>query len=174
MIQLIERCSLLRVLDVFFQDPHKNYQVREIGRIIKLDHKSVLIYLKKLKQMKLVKIDTTTLYKSYRADINEDFKKIKMAFNVIKLQESGLLDYLFERALPKAVVLYGSYAKGIDGSKSDIDLYIDSPEKKLELVKFEKKMGRKIHLLFEGKMSKELKNNLINGIVLKGNLRLLA
>ena len=122
--------------------------------------------------MKLIMLDTSTLYKSYKADINEDFKKIKMAFNIIKLQESGVLDYLHEKTLPKAIVLYGSYAKGTDRPESDIDLYLDSPEKKLELAQFEKKLGRKIHLLFKGKMSPEFKNNLINGLVLKGHLRL--
>ncbi len=39
----------------------------------------------------------------------------------------------------------------------------------MDLTEFEKKLGKKIHLMFEAKsISNELKNNLINGIILKG------
>ena len=174
MEHILNKCSLLKVLDAFFQDPHKNYQIREISRLIGLDHKSVLIHLRRLEKTNLVKTDASTLYKSYKAEINEKFKKIKIASNIIKLQESGLIDHIYEKTLPKAIVLYGSYAKGTDRMESDIDIYVDGAEKKIELVKFEKILGRSIHLLFKGRMSNELKNNLINGIVLKGNLRLFA
>ncbi len=162
----------MRVLDVFFQDPHKNYQLREISRIIKLDHKSVLNHLKKLVKIKLVKVDTTTLYKSYRADINDYFKKIKMASNIIRLKESGLIDHVHENTMPKAITVFGSYAKGTDRPESDIDIFIDAEEKALDLSKFEKSLKRSIHSLFSGEMSNELKNNIANGITLTGSLRL--
>ncbi|MBD3248741.1 hypothetical protein GF336_01730 [Candidatus Woesearchaeota archaeon] len=172
MQRILNNCSLMRVLDVFFQDPHKNYQLREISRIIKLDHKSVLNHVKKLVKLKLVKIDTTTLYKSYRADVNDYFKKLKMASNMIKLKESGLIDYIHENTMPKAITVFGSYSKGTDRPESDIDIFVDSEERSLELSEFNKKLRRNIHLLFSGDMSNELKNNLANGITLTGSLRL--
>ena len=50
-------------------------------------------------------------------------------------------------------------------------IFIIGKEKKIGLEKYEKKLGKEIHLMFESspkKISKELKNNLVNGIVLKG------
>lgn len=172
MQQILNQYSLFRVLDVFFQNPHKNYQLREISRQISLDHKSVLVHLKRLLELSLILEDKSTLYKSYIANISDYFIRLKRATNLIKIYESGIVDFIFEKTTPKSIVLYGSYAKGADNIGSDIDLFIESPEKNIDASKFEKTLGRKIHLLFDGKMSDELKNNLVNGVVLAGNLRL--
>src|SRR3989344_4808251 len=76
-----------------------------------------------------------------------------------------------------AIVLFGSFAKGEDAEKSDIDLLvITSAKKELNLDIFDKKLGRKIQLfLFSEKeiekmkeSNKELLNSLINGIILYG------
>ncbi len=176
MNQLLNNYNLYQVLNVFFDDPIKDFQLRQIGRIIKLEHKSVLIYLKKLVELDLIKINTETLYKSYNANTNNlMFQKYKKVFNQIKLYESGLIEYLDEKLMPEAIVLFGGYAKGTDIKDSDIDIFIQAKEEKLDLVKFEKILKRKVHLVFDEDlkyMSKELKNNIINEIVLKGNLRL--
>jgi len=54
-------------------------------------------------------------------------------------------------------------------------LFIIGKEKKIDIEKFEKKLGKEIHLMFNEveKIPKELKNNLINGIVLKGYFQVL-
>lgn len=175
MSRLLQDYSLYRVLNVFFDDPVKDFQLREISRIIKLHHKSVLIYIKKLLQLNLIKENKKTLYKSYNANTeNERFKKYKKIFNQIKMYESGLVDYLEEKIMPNCIVMFGSYAKGTDIQTSDIDLFVEAKEEKIELDKFEEKMGRKIHLIFEKEfkdLSKELKNNIINGVTLQGSLR---
>jgi predicted nucleotidyltransferase len=70
--------------------------------------------------------------------------------------------------------LFGSTALGEDVRESDIDLCVISGDKKLELAKFEGLLSRKINIIFRkdfGKISKELKNNIINGIILKGHLK---
>lgn len=175
MNQLLQDYNLYRVLNVFFDDPVKDSQLREISRIIKLHHKSVSIYIKKLLQLNLIKENKKTLYKSYNANTeNERFKKYKKTFNQIKIYESGLVDYLEEKIMPNCMVMFGSYAKGTDIKTSDIDLFVEAKEEKIELDLFEKKMGRKIHLVFEREfkdLSKELKNNIINGVTLQGSLR---
>ena len=64
------------------------------------------------------------------------------------------------------------YCQDFEGS--DIDLYIQSNRKSLDLKKFEKTLNRKISLFYKrdfGKLSKELKNNIVNGTILKGHLR---
>ena len=167
---------MFRVLDVFFDDPVKDFQLREISRIIKLTHKSVLIYLNKLLKSGLVKVNTKTLYKSYNANTESImFQRYKKTINQIKIYNSGLVDYLYEKLMPNTIILFGGYAKGTDIKTSDIDIFIEAKEEKIDISKFEKELGRKLHLVFERDirdLSKELKNNIINGIVLSGNLRL--
>ena len=176
MNQLLKDSTLFRVLDVFFDDPVKDFQLREISRMIKLTHKSVLIYLNQLLKLGLIKVNTKTLYKSYNANTESPlFQRYKKTTNQMKIYESGLVDYLYEKLMPNTIVLFGGYAKGTDIRTSDIDLFIEAKEEKVDVSKFEEKLGRKIHLMFEkdiSDLSKELKNNIINGIVLSGNLRL--
>jgi len=144
--------------------------------MIKLEHKSVLIYLKKLVKLGLIKINTSTLYKSYNSNTeNEIFKKYKKIFNQLKISESGLIEFLDNELMPEVIILFGGYAKGTDVKDSDIDIFIQSKQQKINLDKFEKILKRKIHLVFDKDlkyMSKELKNNITNGIILSGNLRL--
>lgn len=176
MNQLLNNYTLLNVLRVFFDDPSRDFQLREISRRINLAHKSVLIYLNNLVKSGLVKVNTKTLYKSYNANTeNPMFQRYKRAINQIQIYESGIVDYLYEKLMPNTLVLFGSFAKGTDGKTSDIDIFIEAKEEKIGVTEFEKALGRKIHLIFEEdikNLSNELKNNIINGIVLSGNLRL--
>ena len=87
-----------------------------------------------------------------------------------ELEESGLIEFLWQELCPEAIILYGSYAKGESINSSDIDLFIIGKEKKIKISEYEKKLGKEVHLMFNDakKIPKELKNNLINGIVLRG------
>lgn len=176
MNQLLKDYALFKVLNVFFDDPIKDFQLREISRNIRLAHKSVLIYVNQLLKSGLIKMNTKTLYKSYNANTeNLLFQRYKKTINQMKVYESGLVDYVYEKLMPSTIVLFGGYAKGTDTKTSDIDIFIEAKEEKMDIAKFEEKLGRKIHLVFEKDiqdLSKELKNNIINGIVLNGNLRL--
>jgi predicted nucleotidyltransferase len=76
--------------------------------------------------------------------------------------------------MPQSIILFGSAAKGEDIGQSDIDLFIESKEISISLEKFEKPLKRKISILFKENfrdLSKELKNNIVNGIKLYGFLR---
>ena len=73
----------------------------------------------------------------------------------------------------KLVAVSSSLASGNVKERSDIDLFIECKKEELDMHLFEKKLGRKIELHFKENFSlypKELKNNIINGIVLRGFL----
>jgi len=87
-------------------------------------------------------------------------------FQLRKINESGLLGYLNDICLPDVIILFGSYSKGEDILSSDIDLFI--------LSKYENILNLKIDVFFSdsfGKLSKELKNNLVNGVILDEYLK---
>ena len=75
---------------------------------------------------------------------------------------------------PEAIILYGSHVRGESIEGSDIDLFIIGKYKDINLELYEDKLGKRIHLMYDQnaeKIPSELKNNLINGIILKGYLK---
>lgn len=166
----------LKIMEVFFEEPTKNFQLREISRLTNIAVTSVKKYLKELVDENLVRKSTETLYPSYLAnETNRMFKVYKQQRMIFKIYLSGLVDYLEKTSLPTCIILFGSVRKGEYNKDSDIDIFIQSSKHKLELRKFEKQLNHKINILFEADLkdlSKELFNNIVNGIILYGYLKL--
>ena len=177
MLQKDNRYKLLRV---FFDDPLPKgigFQLRELSRKVNVAPPSVKNYLKELEKEGLIikvkhRIHNYPVYYANRD--NENFKFLKKLDTVMKIKESGLIEYLSENCMPDAIMLFGSCANGEDLKDSDVDLFVLSKEEKLSMGKFEKNLGKKINFIFSDsfdKLSKELRNNIINGIMLKGYLK---
>jgi predicted nucleotidyltransferase len=175
---MLQKSTMLRVLECFMQEPNREFTLKDISQIIKLAHTSVKTNLEKLTKMKLIneKLEkkgkrTYPLYKANK--LNSDFTKYKKINNLTKILESGLKEYLKEKLMPKTIILFGSFDRGEDEENSDIDLYIEAKEEKLDLKKFEKILKRKIQLQFNQNINNypnELKNNIINGTKIHGYL----
>jgi predicted nucleotidyltransferase len=167
------------VLKIFMDDParREGFQLREISRMAKLAPKSVGIYLGELEKEGLIvkERQKATGYPVYRArGGGETFRFFKKLDAVYSMKASGLLDYLSETMTPDAIVLFGSAARGEDTKESDIDIFVQCRERRADVSKFEKALKRRISLFFGenfSELSGELKNNVINGITLKGYLK---
>jgi len=164
-----------KVLTAFFNNPLKEFGLRELSRKVKLAPKSVKNYLKEFIKKKII-IESvrnkSPIYKANRE--NEKFIFYKKICNQEILKESEVIKYIYDSCLPDMIILFGSFSKGEDIKNSDVDLYVQSKEKKLTLEKYEKMIGRKINIFFSpdlNKLSNELKNNIINGIIIKGYLK---
>lgn len=177
---MLKKDNTIRVLEVFFDDPLPEgigFQLREISRKIKLAPKSVKFYLKELEKENLIvkKKHRIYDYPVYYANRDNDYFKFLKRLNIIRrIKESGLLDYLSEEYMPDVIILFGSASKGEDVKDSDVDLFLQCKEKKVDLTKYEKELKRKINLFVEDnfdRLSKELKQNIINGHKLKGYLK---
>lgn len=149
-----------------------------VSRNIRLAHTSVKKNLKILAKLGII---TESLEKKggrkfpvYRANNqNDEFKRLKKIFNVDSLLEFGVIKFIEEKLSPKSIVLFGSYARGEDIEDSDVDLFVECKKEEMNLKSVEKKLNRKIELHFNENFTmypKELKNNIINGIVLSGFL----
>ena len=138
---------------------------------LKLSLPSVIRYCKELEKEGILTINKTGSVIFYTASRSETYFLEKKLYNIKQLYESGLINYLKVELSNPVIVLFGSYAKGEDTEKSDIDLYIETPSKKqVNLEKFERLLKRKIQI-FQNKNIKEitnphLANNIINGITL--------
>ena len=92
------------------------------------------------------------------------------------LYGSGVIDYINKKLSYPVIILFGSFSKGEDVEQSDIDLFIGSPEKSIDLSGFEKKVGKKFQVFLEDDLLKiknrHLINGILNGLVLEGFLEL--
>jgi predicted nucleotidyltransferase len=177
---MLQKDNRHKILKLFFEDPLPKgigFQLREISRKAKLAPTSVKRYLNELEKEKLIikkkhRIHNYPIYYANRE--NEYFMFLKKIDMIQSIKESGLLDYLKNTCMPDAIILFGSASRGEDIKDSDIDLFLLCKEKKLDLEKYEKGLKRKINIFFESnfdKLSKELKNNIINGVILEGYLK---
>lgn len=175
---MLQKCSILTTAGVFFREPGRQHYLIEISKKAKLAHTSVKKHLSTLKKLSIIKESIEKKGKRkfplYRADINnKTYKYYKKIYNLLQLKESGVIDFLKDELMPKAIVLFGSYQRGEDTEDSDIDIFLECKEKKLELSSFKKELNRDIQLHFREnfkKYPKELKNNIINGTMLDGYL----
>jgi len=70
--------------------------------------------------------------------------------------------------------LFGSSSRGEDIEESDIDLYVQAGEREMGLYPYERSLNRNIQLHFKKDLQdypKELRNNVANGIVMYGYLK---
>ncbi|MBI5398659.1 nucleotidyltransferase domain-containing protein [Candidatus Woesearchaeota archaeon] len=172
---MIQKYNRYKVLQQFFDFPRKAFLIRELSRNIKLSVPSVRLHVKALLAEGLIMNDKTGLYPSFRA-VRESllFKLLKAQNIILRLYQTGVLNAVEKAAYSSCIVLFGSASRGEDTEESDIDLFVQAKRIKLDLSKFEKALNRNINVLFEPDMktiSPELLNNLANGIVVYGYLK---
>jgi len=167
------------VLEPFFREPSRRFHLRELARILRWGPGRVERNVGDFIQKGVIIEKKEKILKLYRANKDsEEFKLLKLFYTLLKLR--GLVEYLEkELRYPETIVLFGSARKGEDDERSDVDICVVGKEKKVELEKFKKELNRNISLLFldRGKLDKlrkdnpELLSNIINGIVIRGYLK---
>lgn len=174
---MLQNYNKYKLLKIFMDSPTESFRLRELSRLSKISPPSVMNYLGEFEKEGLIKKYIKRDIPYYKAERdNAKFILCKKISVIYELHNSGLVDYLWDKLSPEAIVLYGSYVKGESIEHSDVDIFIIGKEKEINLGVFEKKLSKKVHLMFESdvkKIPKELKNNLINGILLKGYLKIL-
>jgi|SRR3989344_2899782 len=167
--------NIYRILEQFIEFPAKDFSIRGIARELKLSHATILNYISDLQKLSLINKKEATLYPTYFANTeSQKYKIYKKNWLVFKILSSGLVEYLQKEALPSSIILFGSGAKATFTDKSDIDIFVEATKVKVDLLRYEKKLNHKINLLFEkniNDISKELRNNIINGVVLYGFIK---
>ena len=172
---MLQKRSILKTLDVFFTYPTKSHYLMDIARTTGIAHTSIKKNLKELVKEGIINEKNEKRGKRqfpiYNASLNTPFKKLKMIHNLEEVQEAA--GFIEDKLAPRAIVLFGSYSRGEDVEDSDIDIFVECKKEELNLSLYEKNLKRKIELHFNDNFQnypKELKNNIINGIVLRGYL----
>ena len=164
-------------MKLFFDTPEKSFHIREIARLTGLSAPGVIKILKKLKEENLLASERGKVVENVRTTKSQKFFLTKKSNNTLSLFDSGLIDYLKDKyEEPEAIVVFGSYSRGEDSSGSDIDIaVVTKKEMDLDLKQFETYLKRKVSIyeIQVDSSEKEFLNNLANGIVVYGFLRIL-
>lgn len=154
-----------QILRIIFENPGKPFTVREIAKKSGVPRATAQRHLHEMNKKGLID-------KKNRELDNEIFRIRKINYFLEKIADSGLITYLINELNPSCIILFGSIRKGLSGQESDIDLFIETPAKKQpKLTEYEKKLGHKIQLFTEPKITQlpeHLLNNVINGIKIYG------
>jgi len=170
-------------LKLFFEEPTRQFHLRELARLVKKNPVTVQRYLqefvksgaltrKKERGLEMYSSNTENLY----------YKEYKKIYNRFKLIESGLLDFLKKEFSLPTIILFGSYERGEDNENSDVDIFILTETKKdINLENYEKKIKKRIqlHIMAKNEFLKakkdnpDLINSIINGTILNGFIEVL-
>lgn len=167
------------IKEFYFLNPTIKLRVRELERELSLSLPSVIFAVKKLVEedlLQIIKIGSVIFYGANRSNKHYIFEK--KLFNLKQIYTSGLIEDLKFNYSNSTVVLFGSYMRGEDIETSDIDIFIEILDKKnINLEKYEKILKRKIQIFkfknFVSISNKDLANNIANGIVLNGFLKVI-
>jgi len=167
------------ILRLLFIKVGSSLNQRRISNYLSVSPPAVMKALPKLKKENLIIINQDKESKRWSIELNRDNNKViplKRVDNMKQLYESGLNYFLDNEFAGATIILFGSYSKGEDTEKSDIDIaIIGRKEKQVDLKYFEKLLERKININFYDSFPKihtHLKESLFNGIVLSGGVQL--
>lgn len=156
-----------------------NYNQREIALALKVSPTAVAKSLKSLGKEGIIELKKSKNTKPLEISLNFQNNRvffIKRVENLRAVYESGLAEFLFDKLPGTTIILFGSYSMGEDNFNSDIDIAIvGNAPKKIDLSTYESKLGKKIVIQFFAsfdKINKNLKESILNGIILKGSVRL--
>ncbi|MBI5072817.1 nucleotidyltransferase domain-containing protein [Candidatus Woesearchaeota archaeon] len=159
-----------KMLELFFEQPEKQFTLREIVKQTKIPLATAQRYVKELQEQNIIT-------REIKANATPYFRFRKTFFLIDKLFTSDLMEYLEKEFSPSVIILFGSVRKGEYDKQSDIDIFVETTAepKNISLKEFEKKLGHKIQLFIEkdiNHLPKDLRNNIINGIKLRGYFQL--
>lgn len=171
------------ILWPFFRYPNKEYTIRTVAKITKINHTTIRKYLIYYLKMGVLVKKTTGPYPTFIANTNsKKYINLKLYYNLDLIRKSGVVEELEKKYDYPPIILFGSFAKAMDDEKSDIDICIISNIRKdIDLSVYEKKMHRKLSFhqfttqtwVAAKTKNPELVNNIANGIPLSGQLRIL-
>ena len=166
--------KIINDLSVFFEDCYREISVREYARMIRITPPTASKTLKEFSKEGLLKMREERGFIFFMANRESQvLRDLSRVYWRIKLEK--FVEYIRDTIHPDSVVLFGSLSKLEVTDKSDIDISIFGGFKKdVDIKKFEKNTGREIQIFrFESldKVNKELKINIMRGVILQGVLR---
>ncbi|MBU3907154.1 MAG: nucleotidyltransferase domain-containing protein [Nanoarchaeota archaeon] len=167
------------ILRLLFIRAGSSINARQIAKNLEVSPPAISKALPRLEEEYMIKFKKDKESKRTSIELNRDNHKImqlKRVDNLKQIYESGFADFIEKEFAGATIVLFGSYSRGEDTLTSDIDIaVIGRKEKEIELTKYEKTLEREIRINFYPsfrEIHKNLKENILNGIILVGGVEL--
>lgn len=166
------------IREFFLKYPTKKIHLRELSRELDISLPMIIRYTKELEKENIITSEKISNIYRYQADkSSSEFLFQKKIFNLKELHNSKLIEFLKIELSDPAIILFGSYSRGEDIEKSDIDIYVETSENIPKLDQFENILDKKIQIFkyenIKKMKNKDLANNIINGITLNGYIEVI-
>src|SRR3989338_3751352 len=128
---------ILNMLKPFFEDPNRKFSIRELSRILKVNHTTVRQYLLELAKEDFLSAKQEGVYSFYKFIPSKKSLNLKRYYNLEKIRKSCLINDLEKSYDLPTITLFGSYASAMDDMASDVDIcLISNIEKEFPLEKY--------------------------------------
>ncbi len=121
----------LRVLSLFTKGYEKEYYIREVEKLLGVSSRTALVTLAKLEKKGILESKTRGKIKAYtikKSVLSREFFLLTEQYKRIGfLEKNHLVKEVLEKAdeyLQGIVLVFGSYAKGMQKEDSDLDIFI--------------------------------------------------
>ena len=84
----------LTILKPFFEDPNRKFSIRELSRILKINHTTVRQYLNKMVKEELLSSKKEGVYLFYHLILSRKTLNLKLYYNLEKVRNSNLIGEL--------------------------------------------------------------------------------
>ena len=74
--------AFLQIMSVFCDYPERKFQIREISRLLGMNHTTVRQYLNKLKKEGFIVSVKNGVYSAFKSDPNRKFLNLKLYYNL--------------------------------------------------------------------------------------------
>ncbi|MFW6025447.1 MAG: nucleotidyltransferase domain-containing protein, partial [Candidatus Woesearchaeota archaeon] len=120
-----------KVLDRFFIRPTEEFHLRKLARETKLSTTAVKNAIDSLKKERLVNVEKTKIKTTMIANRSDKFIRLKKLFNLKSIYLSEFYEKLIkDYKKPECIILFGSYMRGEDIERSDIDITVITEKEK--------------------------------------------
>lgn len=123
---MLEQYVIVKAIQEVTSKPNKSFSVRGLASGIGISVGASRIALECMKEKGIVTLGVIGKTYQYRANLESPLcRQWKILFNLDSLTDSKLIEQLVEKVPAiQSVLLYGSFAKGTNDEKSDIDLLV--------------------------------------------------
>ncbi len=170
-----------KAINWFFSFPDKEMSLNDLSEELEISKTTANRVVHQLVKEGFLKLEV--LGKIWRITCNEQHRynlSRKIGYNLIMIYEARIIEEIHKKIKnPRSIVLFGSYRKGDDTEKSDIDIaveIIDDKEVQVTELGIIPKLGYRtnvtvnLHIFSRNKIDLNLFSNIANGIVLEGFL----
>src|SRR3989344_7375068 len=101
----------INTLQIFFEEPEREFHLREIARILRKNPVTIKRMLEGFVKKNILILKKERKFHLYSSNAeNIEYKEAKKQYNLNKLSNSGLIDFLKHELNLPTIIVFGSFA----------------------------------------------------------------